>query len=213
MVAVVDEDSNRIFNCKYLFFFSFYQIEIFQYGSSPSLRAASSLGDQHPHLARDLFPAAFMSVWTELDSDVQNDLTSCLLRAISTGIPELIQTILNLAEFMDHSEKGPLPISHDVLGRWAEQTKAFAKACRYKEMSVLKKSGSMQTTFTRKVKLEPNDCQSLITLVLLKKLKLALYFSKNCIIFFNGGISIKRAKFLLKMFFLKFGVISDFSKN
>ncbi|CCD61569.1 Target of rapamycin homolog [Caenorhabditis elegans] len=139
------------------------RIGFLTYGSSPSLRAASSLGDQHPHLARDLFPAAFMSVWTELDSDVQNDLTSCLLRAISTGIPELIQTILNLAEFMDHSEKGPLPISHDVLGRWAEQTKAFAKACRYKEMSVLKKSGSMQTTFTRKVKLEPNDCQSLIT--------------------------------------------------
>ncbi|EGT38365.1 hypothetical protein CAEBREN_29363 [Caenorhabditis brenneri] len=107
-------------------------------GSSPSLRAASSLGDQHPHLARDLFPAAFMSVWTELDSETQKDLTSCLLRAISTGIPELIQTILNLAEFMDHSEKGPLPITHNVLGMWAEQTKAFAKACRYKEMSVLK---------------------------------------------------------------------------
>lgn len=132
-------------------------------GSSPSLRAASSLGDQHPHLARDLFPAAFMSVWTELDSEVQKDLTSCLLRAISTGIPELIQTILNLAEFMDHSEKGPLPITHDVLGMWAEQTKAFAKACRYKEMSVLKNSEPAMSTFGRKIKLQPNDCQSLIT--------------------------------------------------
>lgn len=132
-------------------------------GSSPSLRAASSLGDQHPHLARDLFPAAFMSVWTELDSEIQKDLTSCLLRAISTGIPELIQTILNLAEFMDHSEKGPLPITHNVLGMWAEQTKAFAKACRYKEMSVLKCSEVAPMTFRRKIRLEPNDCQSLIT--------------------------------------------------
>ncbi|CAL2028666.1 unnamed protein product [Caenorhabditis brenneri] len=132
-------------------------------GSSPSLRAASSLGDQHPHLARDLFPAAFMSVWTELDSETQKYLTSCLLRAISTGIPELIQTILNLAEFMDHSEKGPLPITHNVLGMWAEQTKAFAKACRYKEMSVLKCSEAAPMTFRRKIKLEPNDCQSLIT--------------------------------------------------
>ncbi|UMM14072.1 hypothetical protein L5515_002037 [Caenorhabditis briggsae] len=132
-------------------------------GSSPSLRAASSLGDQYPHLARDLFPAAFMSVWTELDSEVQKDLTACLLRAISTGIPELIQTILNLAEFMDHSEKGPLPITHDVLGMWAEQTKAFAKACRYKEMSVLKSSETAPMTFRRKITLRPNDCQSLIT--------------------------------------------------
>ena len=104
-----------------------------------------------------------MSVWTELDSETQKDLTSCLLRAISTGIPELIQTILNLAEFMDHSEKGPLPITHNVLGMWAEQTKAFAKACRYKEMSVLKCSEAAPMTFRRKIKLEPNDCQSLIT--------------------------------------------------
>ncbi|CAL2028656.1 unnamed protein product [Caenorhabditis brenneri] len=131
-------------------------------GSSPSLRAASSLGDQHPHLARDLFPAAFMSVWTELDSETQKDLTSCLLRAIFTGIPELIQTILNLAEFMDHSEKGPLPITNNVLGMWAEQTKAFAKACRYKVFCV-KCSEAAPMTFRRKIKLEPNDCQSLIT--------------------------------------------------
>uniref|UniRef100_A0A8R1DY04 Serine/threonine-protein kinase TOR n=2 Tax=Caenorhabditis japonica TaxID=281687 RepID=A0A8R1DY04_CAEJA len=125
-------------------------------GSSPSLRAASSLGDQHQHLARDLFPAAFMSVWTEIDSDVQNELTTSLLRALETGYSELIQTILNLAEFMDHSEKGPLPIDHKTLGDCAEKTKAFAKASRYKEMEILRRSD-------KQIQMSVDDCQSLIT--------------------------------------------------
>lgn len=55
---------------------------------------------------RDLFNAAFMSVWTELTEDLQNDLTSSLFEALKhSNHADVIQTILNLAEFMDHSEK------------------------------------------------------------------------------------------------------------
>lgn len=106
-----------------------------------------------------------MSVWTELDSDVQNDLTASLLKALKTGHSELVTTVLNLAEFMDHSEKGPLPIEHDVLGFYAEETRAYAKATRYKELGILKKSEAAKTLV-----LNHEDCQSLITYVFYHRL-------------------------------------------
>ena len=48
-------------------------------------------------------------------------------------LPEITQTILNLAEFMEHSDKGPLPLDPKLLGRQAMKCKAFAKALHYKE--------------------------------------------------------------------------------
>ena len=97
-----------------------------------------------------------MSVWTEIRESEQDELTNRLVDVL-TLCPhaEPIQTLLNLAEFMDHSEKGPLPVNYNMLSRCAEQTRAYAKALRYKELEILSsKTG------------EPNadDCQMLITL-------------------------------------------------
>ncbi|CAB3408784.1 unnamed protein product [Caenorhabditis bovis] len=136
------------------------RIAFLKSGSSPSLRAASSLGDQHPHLAKDLFPAAFMSVWTELEEVHQRELAQYLRKALDSEHSDVIQAILNLAEFMDHSEKGPLPIAYEVLGACAEKTKAYAKACRYKELQILKRWEANENE-DRKLLVE--DCQALIT--------------------------------------------------
>jgi FKBP12-rapamycin complex-associated protein len=52
----------------------------------------------------------------------------------STDAPsELVQTLLNLAEFMEHEEK-PLPIEHRTLGDYAMKNGALAKALHYKEL-------------------------------------------------------------------------------
>ena len=48
-------------------------------------------------------------------------------------LPEITQTILNLAEFMEHCEKGPLPLDPKLLGQRAMQCRAYAKALHYKE--------------------------------------------------------------------------------
>ncbi|KJH44456.1 HEAT repeat protein [Dictyocaulus viviparus] len=143
------------------------RIAFIKSGSSAAIRAAASLSDQHQHLAKflflipsimDLFNAAFMSVWTELTEELQDRLTGSLLIALETSNhPDVIQTILNLAEFMDHSERGPLPIAYDRLGKSAEETKAYAKALRYKELQIHKhfdRGGIGLTT---------EDCQALIT--------------------------------------------------
>jgi FKBP12-rapamycin complex-associated protein len=49
---------------------------------------------------------------------------------------EVPQTLLNLAEYMDHDEK-PLPIDIRKLGIIAERCQAYAKALHYKELEFL----------------------------------------------------------------------------
>ena len=48
-------------------------------------------------------------------------------------LPEISQTILNLAEFMEHCDKGPLPLDPVLLGEQAVKCRAYAKALHYKE--------------------------------------------------------------------------------
>ncbi|KAI1717889.1 FAT domain-containing protein [Ditylenchus destructor] len=124
---------------------------------SPSapIRACASLAEVYEHLAKELFNSAFMSIWTDIRESEQDELTNQLVDVL-TLCPhsEPIQAILNLAEFMDHSEKGPLPVNYKMLSKCAEQTRAYAKALRYKELEIITMRNG-----------EPNaeDCQSLIT--------------------------------------------------
>ncbi|CAH0400987.1 unnamed protein product [Chilo suppressalis] len=102
--------------------------------NSPALRACSSLAQHYPQLARDLFNLAFMSCWTELDDRARKELVSALERALTVpDSPELALTVLNLAEFMEHCEKGALPIPIKLLGDTAISCRAYAKALYYKE--------------------------------------------------------------------------------
>ena len=55
---------------------------------------------------RDLFNAAFVSCWTELSEMQQDELIQSIEQALAIqDIPEITQTLLNLAEFMEHCEK------------------------------------------------------------------------------------------------------------
>lgn len=47
--------------------------------------------------------------------------------------PEIVTSLLNLAEFMEHDEKA-LPLDYRTLGALAEKCHAFAKALHYKEI-------------------------------------------------------------------------------
>ena len=66
---------------------------------------------------RDLFNVAFVSCWSELHEELQNELVKHLEMALGSQIPEITQTLLNLAEFMEHTEKVPdiYLISHSAL--------------------------------------------------------------------------------------------------
>jgi len=101
---------------------------------SPALRACSQLHQLHRQLSRELFNAAFVSCWTDMGSQSKAKVLCALEIAFrSDTIPaEILQTLLKLAEFMEHDDK-PLPINKSTLASLAEQCHAYAKALHYKE--------------------------------------------------------------------------------
>jgi len=69
-------------------------------------RSCLALAQTYSQLPRDLFNAAFVSCWTELSEQYQNELILALKQALMVpDLPEITQTILNLAEFMEHCDK------------------------------------------------------------------------------------------------------------
>ena len=60
----------------------------------------------HHVSCRELFNAAFVSCWMELRSVHQEDFVSNMKQALTLqNFPEITQTVLNLAEFMEHCEE------------------------------------------------------------------------------------------------------------
>ena len=65
----------------------------------------------------ELFNAAFVSCWMELVTAQKEDLVANLKLALSVpNIPEITQTLLNLAEFMEHCEEASVS---GALTEWA----------------------------------------------------------------------------------------------
>lgn len=74
-----------------------------------------------------------MSCWTELDDGARKELVAALEHALTVpDTPEVSLAVLNLAEFLEHCEKGPLPIPIKLLGDTAISCRAYAKALYYK---------------------------------------------------------------------------------
>ena len=112
-----------------------FSIELLKQSSSRALRACSSLAQANPGMARELFAAAFVSCWSELDTGMQEQLVRSLEAALASPTipPDIVTTLLNLAEFMEHDEKA-LPLDTRTLGALAEKCHAYAKALHYKEL-------------------------------------------------------------------------------
>lgn len=109
-------------------------VELLKQSPIPALRSCISLAQTYSQLPRDLFNTAFVSCWTELKEPMQKELIDTLqLALVDSDLSEITQTILNLAEFMDHCDKGPLPLNPQLLGERAMYCRAYAKALHYKE--------------------------------------------------------------------------------
>ena len=112
-----------------------FSVELLRESPSPALRSCSALAQVYHPLARELFNAAFVSCWTELYEQYQDYLVRALETAFQSDSipPEILQTLLNLAEFMEHDVEA-LPIDIRQLGELAEKCHAYAKALHYKEL-------------------------------------------------------------------------------
>ncbi|TKA63316.1 hypothetical protein B0A55_12457 [Friedmanniomyces simplex] len=112
-----------------------FSVELLKESPQQALRACTPLASIYPPLARSLFNSAFVSCWTELYDQYQEELVRSLEVALTSPQipPEILQILLNLAEFMEHDDKA-LPIDVRTLGMYAAKCHAFAKALHYKEL-------------------------------------------------------------------------------
>lgn len=112
-----------------------FNIELLRESPSPALRACSALAQAYAPLAKDLFHAAFVSCWMELNEQYQDSLVRALHVAFKSNTipPEILQSLLNLAEFMEHDVE-TLPISLTILAELAQKGHAYAKALHYREL-------------------------------------------------------------------------------
>lgn len=109
-------------------------LDLLKESPSLALRSCNPLAQAHNPLARELFNAAFLCVWAALNEAQQAEFISSIEQALNApDVPEVTQALLNLTEFMEHSDKGPLPISPQLLAKRAQACRAFAKALHYKE--------------------------------------------------------------------------------
>ena len=112
-----------------------FNIELLRESPSPALRSCSALAQAYAPLAKDLFHAAFVSCWMELNEQYQDSLVRALHVAFKSNTipPEILQSLLNLAEFMEHDVE-TLPISLTILAELAQKGHAYAKALHYREL-------------------------------------------------------------------------------
>lgn len=129
------EASNRSTKEDWAEWMRHFSIELLKESPSPALRTCARLAQLQPFVGRELFAAGFVSCWSHLNETSQRQLVRSLEMAFSSPNipPEILATLLNLAEFMEHDER-PLPIDIRLLGALAEKCRAFAKALHYKEM-------------------------------------------------------------------------------
>ncbi|KAF3938362.1 hypothetical protein ABW19_dt0205056 [Dactylella cylindrospora] len=115
-----------------------FSVELLKESPSHALRACAGLAGAYYPLAKDLFNAAFVSCWVELYDQYQEELVRSIEHALTSPNipPEILQILLNLAEFMEHDDKA-LPIDIRTLGKYAAKCHAFAKALHYKETEFL----------------------------------------------------------------------------
>ncbi|KAL7268146.1 phosphatidylinositol kinase-related protein kinase tor1 [Rhizina undulata] len=120
-----------------------FSVELLKQSPSHALRACAGLAGVYHPLSKDLFNASFVSCWSELYDTYQEELVRALEVALtSVNIPpEIIQIILNLAEFMEHDDKS-IPIDIRTLGNYAGKCHAYAKALHYKELEFIQEPGS-----------------------------------------------------------------------
>lgn len=110
-------------------------VELLRQSPNPILSPCCPIAEVYSHISHELYNIAFASCWQILNDKQKEFIIRQLHNAISAiNIPtNILQTILNLAEFMQHDKEG-LQIDNSTLGDLAERCLAYAKALYYREM-------------------------------------------------------------------------------
>ncbi|KAJ3128378.1 phosphatidylinositol kinase- protein kinase tor1 [Nowakowskiella sp. JEL0407] len=110
-------------------------VELLRESPAHPLRACASLATSYSPLSRTLFNVGFVSCWNEISKTTQEEMIRGLKAALDSPTipPEVLTTLLNVAEFMEREADNPLPIEIGSLADYAIGCHAYAKALHYME--------------------------------------------------------------------------------
>jgi len=114
-----------------------FSVQLLREAPSPALRACAELAQAYQPLARELFSAAFVCCWCDLNAQYRSNLVFSLEVVFTADASlEILQLLLNLAEFMEHECNSIVPdlgIDRSQLAELALKCRAYARALHYKE--------------------------------------------------------------------------------
>ena len=122
-----------------------FSVQLLREAPSPALRACAELAQAYQPLARELFSAAFVCCWCELNDQYRSNLVFSLEVVFAADASlEIHQLLLNLAEFMEHDFVSRVPglnIDKSILAELALKCRAYARALHYKETEYISGRG------------------------------------------------------------------------
>ncbi|KAJ7779782.1 phosphatidylinositol 3-kinase [Mycena metata] len=138
-------------------------VELIKQSPSHALRACITLVETQSPLAKELFNTAFLSCWSELYEQYQDNLVQSLEIALTspTTPSEVSCCLLDLCEFMEREAK-PLPINHGTLGESSVRFLEYAKALHYKELEFFSTTSPamLESLISINMRLQQHDAAS-----------------------------------------------------
>ena len=113
-----------------------FSLALLEHSPCLPLRALHAVALENVLVAKEVFNIAFVAAFDGLkEGEEVDELIGSIETAFASSStpPEILQQLLNLAEFLEHEER-PLPIDIHTLGAYAYKCHAFAKALYYKEL-------------------------------------------------------------------------------
>ena len=111
--------------------------QLLKQSPSPILHACSTVAEVYAPIANELYNIAFVSCWKIMNDKGKELIMENYMHAIKSASKPtaVLQTILNLAEFMELDENTDIKLfSASTLAKIAEQCNAYAKALYYWEL-------------------------------------------------------------------------------
>lgn len=111
-----------------------FNVDLIKESPALALRSLFPIATALNSVARELFNPAFLTCWNEISPEQQKNVIDILQIVLKEQeIPEVTGTLLNLAEYLEHIDQGPLMFDVGILGERAMKCRAYAKALHYKE--------------------------------------------------------------------------------
>ncbi|KII74537.1 Serine/threonine-protein kinase mTOR [Thelohanellus kitauei] len=147
-------------------------LELIKESPSVFLRYCAILSQSYSPIGRSLLHYSFFSCWKEISYSCRETITNCLMQSLELqDMNEVVIPILNLVEFIEHTDCDQLMITHKKLAKCAFEASAYVKALRYTEMCLRESDDidALQSLLTINIILNNRDAAEGVLIYAIKR--------------------------------------------